>query len=143
MRAGLVVALMLTLLAGAAPVSAGSGQSIANRVPSTATSAAPGPCPTILAQTAILPDMVGTGWTVTTGDTPRPFRVRILGTLQDGIAPGRDMIIIKVSDLPGQHVISQGHGIWAGMSGSPVYLRGRLAGAVSYGFSNGPSRITK
>ncbi len=85
--------------------------------------------------------MVGTGWTVITGDTPRPFRVRILGTLQDGIAPGRDLIIIKVSDLPGQHVISHGDGIWAGMSGSPVYLGGKLAGAVSYGFSTGPSRI--
>ena len=85
--------------------------------------------------------MIGTGWTVTTGDTPRPFRVKILGTLQDGIGPGRDLIVIKVSDLPGKHVISQGGGIWAGMSGSPVYLGSKLAGAVSYGFSNGPSRI--
>ena len=41
----------------------------------------------------------------------------------------------------GKHVISQGGGIWAGMSGSPVYIGGKLAGAISYGFSNGPSRI--
>ncbi len=146
--AGLTVALVLTSLGSsgagawsaqgtdAASVSASRGMTAA-----ASAIAPPGPCPTTMAQSSIKADMVGTGWTVTSGDTPRPFRVRILGTLRDGIAPGRDLVIIKVSDLPGQHVISKGHGIWAGMSGSPVYLGGKLAGAVSYGFSNGPSRI--
>ena len=45
------------------------------------------------------------------------------------------MIIINVTDLPGGHVIDQGGGIWGGMSGSPVYVDGKLLGAVSWGFT--------
>jgi len=141
MGAGLVVALMMTATTGAMPVGATSRRSAQVADPSAVVTDAPGTCPSLLAESGIQAGMVGTGWTVTTGDTPRAFRVEILGTLQDGIAPGRDLIVIKVSDLPGKHVISQGGGIWAGMSGSPVYLGGKLAGAVSYGFSTGPSRI--
>ena len=59
----------------------------------------------------------------------------------NGIGAGRDMIIIEASDLPGRNVISAGGGIWAGMSGSPVYIDGKLLGAVSYGFSASPSPI--
>ncbi len=136
--AGLVVALMMTAAAGALPVGA---TSVGPSAAADTRSDAPAPCPSLLAESAMHAGMVGTGWTVTTGDTPRAFQVKVLGTLQDGIGPGRDLIVIKVSDLPGAHVISQGGGIWAGMSGSPVYLGGKLAGAVSYGFSNGPSRI--
>ena len=72
------------------------------------------------------------------GATPQPFAVEILGVLDDGIGAGRDMIIIEASDLPGRNVISAGGGIWAGMSGSPVYINGKLLGAVSYGFSASP-----
>ena len=49
--------------------------------------------------------------------------------------------MVKVSDLPGGHVVDQGGGIWAGMSGSPVYVDGKLLGAVSYGFTSAPSPI--
>ena len=139
--AGLAVALVMTAASGAMPVGATSQPSAQGTASAAAVGDAPGTCPSLLAESGIQTGMVGTGWTVTNGDTPRPFRVRILGTLRDGIGPGRDLIVIKVSDLPGQHVISQGGGIWAGMSGSPVYLGSKLAGAVSYGFSNGPSRI--
>jgi hypothetical protein len=38
-------------------------------------------------------------------------------------------------------VISAGGGIWAGMSGSPVYINGKLLGAVAYGFSAAPSPL--
>ena len=60
--------------------------------------------------------------------------------LPDGIGAGRDLILIKVSDQVGGHVANQGSGIWAGMSGSPVYVDGKLLGAVSYGFTSSPSR---
>ncbi len=140
--AGIVVAVVTAAAIGASPVAA-SRTSRMTDAPAriSATSEAPVPCPQVLGESAINTGMAGTGWTVTSGDAPRAFRVRVLGTLQDGIAPGRDLVIIKVSDLPGKHVISQGNGIWAGMSGSPVYLGGKLAGAISYGFSEGPSRI--
>ena len=89
-------------------------------------SAAPIPdatdCPGVLPTSSVTPGMTGQGLTVVRGATPQPFAVEVLGVLEDGIGAGRDMIIIEVSDLPGQHVISAGGGIWAGMSGSPVYI---------------------
>jgi len=72
----------------------------------------------------------GEGWTVVKGTEPARFRVRVLGRLQDGIAPGLDFVLIKVSG----RTIQRTGGIAAGFSGSPVYVGRRLAGAVSYGF---------
>lgn len=136
MRTSLIaLTLGATLLGGGTVVAAPAGTT------ADLAANAPVPCPATMATSKIREGMVGTGWTVVSGDTPKPFRVRILGTLEDGIAPGRDLIIIKVSDLPGRQVIARAKGIWSGMSGSPVYIDGKLAGAVSYGFSDGPSRI--
>jgi hypothetical protein len=101
----------------------------------------PGPCPETRATGSIHTGLYGIGWTTVHGDWPQPFRVRVLGTLVDGIGPGRDLIIIRVSDLPGRRVIAKAHGIWAGMSGSPVYIGGKLAGAISYSLADGPSPI--
>lgn len=98
-------------------------------------------CPTAVPRDSIKAGLKGEGLTVVTGSTPQPFAVDVLGVLKDGIGPGRDMVIIKVSDLPGGHVVDQGGGIWAGMSGSPVYVNRRLLGAVSYGFTLAPSPI--
>jgi hypothetical protein len=98
-------------------------------------------CPTAVPRSAVVAGLVGEGLTVVTGTEPQPFRVEVLGVLKNGIGAGRDMIMIKVSDLPGREVVSQGGGIWAGMSGSPVYVDGQLLGAVSYGFTSAPSPI--
>jgi hypothetical protein len=82
--------------------------------------------------------LAGTGYTVSSGTTPKPFTARVIGVLKDGIAPGLDMIIVE-TDSP---AIRAAGGIWAGMSGSPVYTSdGRLLGAVAYGLSGAPSRI--
>ena len=88
----------------------------------------------------ITPGLVGEGLTVVRGDTPQPFKVEVLGLLEDGIGAGRDMVMIEVSDLDGQKVVGD-NGIWSGMSGSPVYVDGKLLGAVSYGFTASPSPI--
>src|SRR4051794_14320222 len=101
---------------------------------------APIACPAVHTLTGIVGEH-GTGFTVTTGTRPRPFDVEVLGVLRDGIAPGKDMIVVRVSDLPGQRVVAAGGGIWAGMSGSPVYLHGKLLGSVSYGFTLGASPV--
>jgi len=85
--------------------------------------------------------MAGQALTVVRGSTPQPFAVEVLGVMTNGIGAGRDLIVIEASDLPGRQVISQGGGIWAGMSGSPVYIGGKLLGAVAYGFSASPSPI--
>lgn len=98
-------------------------------------------CPAPVPVATVQAGLVGEGRTVVRGRTPEPFRVEVLGVLADGIGAGRDMVVIKVSDLPGGHVVDQGGGIWAGMSGSPVYVGDRLLGAVSYGFTSSPSPI--
>jgi hypothetical protein len=100
--------------------------------------AAPGECPTVMPVSEVTPGMHATGWTVASGRTPESFDVEILGVLADGIGPGRDMLVI---DATGP-VVDKGNGIWAGMSGSPLYADdGRLVGAVSYGLNDGPSGI--
>ncbi|SEQ79144.1 SpoIVB peptidase S55 domain-containing protein [Microlunatus flavus] len=108
---------------------------------SAAPAAAPGECPATLSSAQATTGLVGQGLTVVKGRTPEPFRVEVLGVQPDGIAAGRDLVLIKVSDVPGGHVVDQGSGIWAGMSGSPVYVGGKLLGAVSYGFTSSPSPI--
>jgi hypothetical protein len=78
------------------------------------------------------------GLTVSQGVTPDPFTGEVIGVLDDGIAPGLDMVIVDL-DSP---AIQAAGGIWQGMSGSPVYATdGRLIGAVAYGLAWGPSPI--
>ena len=76
------------------------------------------------------------GLTVTKGTAPAPFTGTFEGVLQDGIAPGVDLILADLHSTTIDKV-----GIWAGMSGSPVYDAGALVGAVSYSLGTGPSTI--
>jgi hypothetical protein len=81
--------------------------------------------------------LAGTGLTVSDGTTPEPFDAEVLGVLVDGIAPGIDMIIADLSSPAIERA-----GVWAGMSGSPVYTGdGRLIGAVSYSLAFEQSSI--
>jgi hypothetical protein len=75
----------------------------------------------------IQPGMVAKGYTVWQGDTIEPFDVHIIGVLRNVIGPRRDLILAKLEGGPLAHT-----GVIAGMSGSPVYLDGKLIGAVSY-----------
>ncbi|HET9422200.1 MAG TPA: hypothetical protein VFO49_13765 [Nocardioides sp.] len=78
------------------------------------------------------------GLTVSKGTTPEPFTGEVVGVLKDGIAPGLDMVIMDLSSPE----IDRVGGIWAGMSGSPVYAEdGRLIGAVAYGLAFGASPV--
>ena len=130
-----VMAAFAALVVGAGTL-AGPAQA-APADPEPAAAAAPLDCP---APVAAQVDMVGEGWTVVSGSTPEPFVVKVLGILTDGIGAGRDMVVIEVADKPGGHVVED-RGIWAGMSGSPVYVDGKLLGAISYGFTSAPSNI--
>ena len=73
------------------------------------------------------PGMVGTGRTVFQGDRLEEFKVHILGVLRNVIGPRRNLILAKLEGGPLAET-----GVIAGMSGSPVYIDGRLLGAVSY-----------
>lgn len=76
--------------------------------------------------------MTGTGYTVIDGTTVTPFDVEILGILDNGIYPGVDFILAKITGP--QSFLDQTGGIVAGMSGSPVYIDDKLVGSTSYGF---------
>jgi len=99
--------------------------------------AAPGPCASALPLSAVSKGQLGTGWTVVDGTDPQSFDAEVLGVAKDLIAPGRDVIIVKISGP----TVDAGGGVWAGMSGSPVYIGGDLAGALAYGFSFGATDI--
>ena len=69
----------------------------------------------------------GVAYTVFEGVTPETMEVEILGVLRDALGPGRDMILARLHGLKPEYT-----GVVAGMSGSPVYVDGRLVGALSY-----------
>jgi hypothetical protein len=73
------------------------------------------------------PGMVGVGRTVFEGDRLDEFKVHIIGVLRNSIGPRRDLILARLEGGPLANT-----GVIAGMSGSPVYIDGRLLGAVSY-----------
>jgi hypothetical protein len=71
--------------------------------------------------------MKGVAYTVFEGVNPEPMQVEILGVLRDALGPGQDMILARLHGDKPEYT-----GVVAGMSGSPVYIDGRLAGALSY-----------
>jgi hypothetical protein len=71
--------------------------------------------------------MVGVGRTVFEGDRLDEFKVHIIGVLRNVIGTRRNLILARLEGGPLAHT-----GVIAGMSGSPVYIDGRLVGAVSY-----------
>ncbi|HEX8246931.1 MAG TPA: SpoIVB peptidase S55 domain-containing protein [Pyrinomonadaceae bacterium] len=73
--------------------------------------------------------MRGTALTVFRGTEPEEFNVEILGILPSAVGPRQDLIIGKLSGGGADRT----H-VFAGMSGSPVYIDGKLVGAISYSF---------
>ncbi|MGE0393068.1 MAG: SpoIVB peptidase S55 domain-containing protein [Vicinamibacterales bacterium] len=75
----------------------------------------------------IRPGMTAEGRTVFAGDRLEPFTVHILGVLKNVMGPQRTLVLARLEGGP----LAQ-TGVIAGMSGSPVYIDGRLVGAVAY-----------
>jgi hypothetical protein len=74
------------------------------------------------------PGMRGTGKTCYQGNTPEEFQVEILGVLR-GVGPGAHAVLARFSGGPLDRT-----GVFEGMSGSPVYIDGKLLGAVSFSY---------
>ena len=74
--------------------------------------------------------MSGFGLTTFQGTKIDTFQVEILGVLKGYLGPRMDMILARFSGGPLEHT-----GLIRGMSGSPVYIDGRLIGAIAYGWS--------
>ncbi len=75
----------------------------------------------------IRPGMVGIGRTVFEGTRVEEFKAHILGVIENVIGTQRNLILARLEGGPLANT-----GVIAGMSGSPVYIDGRLIGAVSY-----------
>jgi len=73
--------------------------------------------------------MKGTGKTVFSGTRVEEFQAEVLGVLEN-IGPKQSLILARLSGGPLAET-----GVMQGMSGSPVYFDGRLAGAVAMGFA--------
>jgi hypothetical protein len=79
--------------------------------------------------------MKGQGRTVMKGSKVESFQAEVLGVLKN-TSPGRDLVLCRLSGLGLEKT-----GVIAGMSGSPVYLDGKLLGAVSYAWAYGKEPI--
>ena len=79
--------------------------------------------------------MKGYGLTVMNGEAIEKFDVEVVGVIPNSPS-GRATIVVKVSGLG-----LENSGIVAGMSGSPVYLDGKLAGAIASGWAFSKSAI--
>jgi hypothetical protein len=77
---------------------------------------------------AVRPGMVGVGRTVFGGPQIEEFKVTVIGVLEN-VGPRQNMILARLEGGPLEKT-----GVIAGMSGSPVYIDGKLLGAVAYGF---------
>ncbi|WP_437481715.1 SpoIVB peptidase S55 domain-containing protein [Sorangium sp. So ce1014] len=115
----------LSLLAGAAcSVAVGLGAAHAISTP-----------PDTLPIAEVKPGMKGYGLTVFSGTTPEKFDVEIISTLRN-FRPNQDLILIKT-----QHPRLEVARTVAGMSGSPIYLNGKMIGAYAYGWLFGAEAI--
>ncbi len=79
--------------------------------------------------------MKGTGRTVMKGTKIEEFSAEVLGVLKN-TSPGRDLVLARLSGLDLDKT-----GVIAGMSGSPVYINGKLLGAVAYAWPFGKEPI--
>jgi hypothetical protein len=103
-----------------------------------ASSATSNACPSAFPVDQVTRDQAVSGLTVTRGTEPTSFTGTVIGVIDDGIAPGLDMVMAELTSPE----IDRVGGIWQGMSGSPVYAAdGRLIGAVAYGLAWGPSPV--
>ncbi|MGN6131771.1 MAG: hypothetical protein ACTHOK_15620 [Nocardioidaceae bacterium] len=94
-------------------------------------------CPAAFPESDVVAGMPVDGLTVTSGTTPERFTGTTLGVLANGVGPGLDMIIVRLTS----DEIDKA-GIWEGMSGSPVYTAdGRLLGAVAYTLAGGTTPV--
>ncbi|MEW6059262.1 MAG: SpoIVB peptidase S55 domain-containing protein [Actinomycetota bacterium] len=93
--------------------------------------------PAVFPEAQIRAGMTGTGLTTIEGTTPTRFDVEILGVMPDYIWLGIDVVVARMTGP--QSFLDEVGGAFYGMSGSPVYIDGKLVGAVSYAVSGDPT----
>jgi hypothetical protein len=84
----------------------------------------------------IRPGLTGVGRTVFEGARVEEFEVHFLGVLENALGPRQSVILARLEGGPLART-----GVIAGMSGSPVFVDGRLVGAIAYAFPFGKEPI--
>jgi hypothetical protein len=74
----------------------------------------------------VRPGMQGYAYTIFAGDQVEKFDLVVLGVLENFLGPRQSIILVQLKGTKVEYT-----GVVAGMSGSPVYLEGKLAGALS------------
>jgi hypothetical protein len=92
---------------------------------------APGPVhaqqpPETLPLSQVRSGMQGYAYTIFAGDQIEKFDLEVIGVLDNFLGPKQSIILVQLKGPKVEHT-----GVVAGMSGSPVYLEGKLAGALS------------
>lgn len=90
--------------------------------------------PRLMPLAEVKPGMVGIARTVFEGAELSEFKAHIIGVLRNAQGPKRDLILARLEGGPLAKT-----GVAAGMSGSPVYVDGRLIGAVAYSIGDFPT----
>ena len=85
--------------------------------------------PEIISMDEIYEGMEGVGYTVAHGTNIEPFKVKVISIMKKRWR-NSDALLIRCEGLNLEH-----SGIVAGMSGSPIYFNGKLAGALSFGWN--------
>jgi hypothetical protein len=78
-------------------------------------------------ESQVQPGMRGMAYSVFEGTQPEPIEVEILGVLDSMAGPKSDVILARLHGRKVEYT-----GVVAGMSGSPVYIDGKLVGAIAY-----------
>src|SRR5215813_9080834 len=74
----------------------------------------------------VKPGMQGYAYTIFAGDQVEKFDLEVIGVMPNSLGPKQSIILVQLKGAKVEHT-----GVVAGMSGSPVYLNGKLAGALS------------
>src|SRR5262249_6514758 len=74
----------------------------------------------------VRPGMQGYAYTIFSGDQVEKFDLEVIGIMPNFLGPKQSIILVQLKGPKVEHT-----GVVAGMSGSPVYIEGKLAGALS------------
>jgi len=130
MRKVLSLSLLFALTAGTA-VAQNPAQPVAKdvAVKTTGSAARPAANTQFFPVEQVKPGMRAVGYTVFEGSEPRKFELEILGLMKGFPNPGQSAVLSKLLGEDMNHI-----GVFQGMSGSPVYIEGKLLGAVAFGY---------
>ena len=121
------VAVLWTLVAGVVSSAGGQALSVVAAKQVIALPATPPKETPFFPLAEVKQGLKGVAYTVFEGTQPEPMAVEILGVLKNALGPRRNLILARLHGEKPEYT-----GVVAGMSGSPVYIDGRLVGALSF-----------